>query len=86
VVFGLNGFLNFMPPPPEMPEEIVAVVAALAKAGVLPVAMGTQLLVGVLLLANLFVPWRWRSSLRYSSAFSRSTLRWSRRRSDRASS
>jgi len=56
IVFGLNGFLNFMPPPPDMPEEIVDVVGALAKAGFLPVAMGTQLLVGVLLLANLFVP------------------------------
>ena len=54
-VFGLNGFMNFIPQPP-MPENIAAVNGALARAGYLPVAMGTQLLVGVLLLLNRFVP------------------------------
>src|SRR5215471_11349724 len=54
LVFGLNGFLHFMPEPKQqLPEFAVA----LAKTGYMfPLVMGTQLLVGVLLLLNLFVP------------------------------
>ena len=57
-VFGLNGFLHFMPQPKEpMPEGAAAFVGALMKTGYLfPMVMGTQLVVGVLLLLNLFVP------------------------------
>jgi uncharacterized membrane protein YphA (DoxX/SURF4 family) len=57
-VFGLNGFLNFIPPPKApMPEGAVAFSGALMKTGYMfPFIMGTQLLVGVLLLLNRFVP------------------------------
>ena len=57
-VFGLNGFLQFMPPPKTpMPEGAVAFSGALMKTGYMfPLIMGTQLLVGVLLLLNRFVP------------------------------
>nr|ASV46878.1 hypothetical protein [uncultured bacterium] len=58
VVFGMNGFLNFIPPPPEpLPEGAVAFSAALMKTGyMLPLIKGTEVLVGVMLLANRFVP------------------------------
>src|SRR5215471_10853760 len=54
LVFGLNGFLHFMPEPKQqLPEFAVA----LMKTGYMfPLVMGTQLLVGVLLLLNIFVP------------------------------
>ena len=57
-VFGLNGFLNFIPQPKEpMPEGAVAFAGALMQTGyMMPLVMGTQLIVGVLLLANRFVP------------------------------
>ena len=54
--FGLNGFLHFMPEPKEMPENIMSFLGALKNSGYLSIAMGTQLLVGILLLANRFVP------------------------------
>ena len=57
-VFGLNGFLNFIPPPKKpMAEGAMAFAGALMKTGYMfPLIAGTQLLVGVLLLLNLFVP------------------------------
>ncbi len=57
-VFGLNGFLHFIPEPKKpMPEGAMAFAGALVKAGYMfPMVMGTQLLVGVLLLLNRFVP------------------------------
>jgi uncharacterized membrane protein YphA (DoxX/SURF4 family) len=57
-VFGLNGFLNFIPrPSTPMPEGAMAFSAALMKTGyMMPLIAGTQLLVGVLLLLNRFVP------------------------------
>ena len=58
LVFGLNGFLHFIPEPKNpMPEGAMAFAGALMKAGYMfPMVMGTQLLVGVLLLLNRFVP------------------------------
>ena len=58
VVFGLNGFLNFIPQPKDpMPEGAAAFAGALMKTGyMMRLVMGTQLLVGVLLLLNRFVP------------------------------
>jgi uncharacterized membrane protein YphA (DoxX/SURF4 family) len=56
LVFGLNGFLNFIPAPKEMPAEIMNVVGGLTKGGYMAVASGTEILVAVLLLANRFVP------------------------------
>lgn len=57
-VFGLNGFLNFIPQPKEaMPERAMAFVGALMNTGYMfPLVAGTQLLVGVVLLLNRFVP------------------------------
>jgi hypothetical protein len=57
VMFGLNGFLNFLPQPTTpLPEGAMAFVGALLKTGYMfPLIAGTQLIVGVLLLANRFV-------------------------------
>jgi putative oxidoreductase len=58
VVFGLNLFLNFIPQPTKpMPEEVTAFVGALMKSNYMMQLIGTtQLVVGVLLLVNRFVP------------------------------
>jgi len=56
LVFGLNGFLQFLPQPP-VSEEGGAFLGALAAAGYMfPLIKGTEVLVGALLLANRFVP------------------------------
>ena len=57
-VFGLNGFLNFIPPPTEaQPEGAVAFSLAMMKSGYLfQLVKGTEVVVGALLLANRFVP------------------------------
>jgi uncharacterized membrane protein YphA (DoxX/SURF4 family) len=57
-VGGLNGFLKFFPEPkPQLPEGATAFVTALTNTGyMLPLIMGTQLIVGALLLTNRFVP------------------------------
>jgi uncharacterized membrane protein YphA (DoxX/SURF4 family) len=58
VVFGLNGFLNFIPPPKTpMPEKAMAFAGALFNSGYMMQLIGaTLLIVGVLLLINRFVP------------------------------
>jgi len=58
IVFGLNGFFNFIPPPPTpLPEGAAAFAGALVKTGYMMQLIGlTHLVVGVLLLANRFVP------------------------------
>lgn len=55
---GLNGFLDFLPRPKEaMPEGAMAFAGALMNTKyMMPMAMGTQLLCGLLFLANRFVP------------------------------
>lgn len=56
-VFGLNGFLNFIPQPKEpMPAAVIAFTTALVDANIMKVVFCTQLLVGILLLLNRFVP------------------------------
>ena len=57
-VFGLNGFLHFIPQPKTpMPEGAVAFAGALMATGyMMPLVTGTQLIVGLLLLLNRFVP------------------------------
>jgi uncharacterized membrane protein YphA (DoxX/SURF4 family) len=57
-VFGLNGFLNFIPTPATPPPEgAMAFAIALMKTGyMMPLIKGTELLAGVLLLLNRFVP------------------------------
>lgn len=56
LVFGLNGFLNFMPAPKDMPQEIMNVMGALVNAGYMNVVSCTEVFVAVLLLTNRFVP------------------------------
>jgi uncharacterized membrane protein YphA (DoxX/SURF4 family) len=58
LTFGLNGFLNFIPPPKTpMPEAATTFITALAGTGyLLRLIMGTQLMVGIMLLLNRFVP------------------------------
>ncbi len=57
LVFGLNGFFHFLPQPKTMPEGSMAFAGALMKTRYMfPLIMGTQLLVGILLLLNRFVP------------------------------
>jgi hypothetical protein len=58
VVFGLNGFLSFIPPPPTpLSAGAAAFAAALQSSGYMMMLIGaTQLIVGVLLVVNRFVP------------------------------
>src|SRR4051812_20137495 len=58
VVFGLNGFLNFIQPPnTPMPERTAAFVGALMNSGYMMQLIAiTLLIVGGLLLVNRFVP------------------------------
>jgi uncharacterized membrane protein YphA (DoxX/SURF4 family) len=55
-VFGLNGFLQFIPQPP-MPERAGAFMGALAATGYMfPLIKGVEVIGGALLLSNRFVP------------------------------
>jgi uncharacterized membrane protein YphA (DoxX/SURF4 family) len=55
-VFGLNGFLGFLPQPPVTPEG-GAFLGALAATGYMfPLIKGTEVLAGALLLSGQFVP------------------------------
>jgi hypothetical protein len=56
LVFGLNGFLNFMPTPKDLPPDIITVSAGLIKGGYMAVVSATEIIVAVLLLSNRFVP------------------------------
>lgn len=58
MVFGLNGFIHFMPEPKtEMPKAITDLMGGMMGSGYMfPLIFGTQLLVGVLLVLNIFVP------------------------------
>lgn len=55
-VFGLNGFLHFLPQPP-MPAGAMPFLGGLAGAGYFfPLLKATEVTAGVLLLSNRFVP------------------------------
>jgi len=56
LVFGLNGFLNFIPAPKDIPADVMTVMGSLMKAGYMDVVSGAEILVGVLLLLDRFVP------------------------------
>ncbi|HWL16948.1 MAG TPA: DoxX family protein [Opitutus sp.] len=58
VIFGLNGFLNFIPPPETpLPEGAMAFATALVATGYMMQLIGaTHLIAGLLLLTNRFVP------------------------------
>lgn len=56
LVFGLNGFLHFLPMPP-LAEKPGAFMGALAATGYMfPLIKGTEVVAGALLLAGRFVP------------------------------
>lgn len=58
VIFGLNGFLNFIPPPetPLAPEAAAFSLALIATGYMMPLIGATQVISGVLLLVNRCVP------------------------------
>jgi hypothetical protein len=58
LVFGLNGFFNFIPPPTTpMPVGATAFAGALMQSGyMMQLIAATLLIVGVLLVVNRFVP------------------------------
>src|SRR6266496_1503657 len=57
VVFGLNGFLDFMPKPKEPPKgHALEFFTALSATGYLRVVMALQLIGGVLVLSGRFLP------------------------------
>jgi uncharacterized membrane protein YphA (DoxX/SURF4 family) len=56
LVFGLNGFLQFIPPPPA-PDKALALMGALAATGYMfPLIKSVEVIGGALLLSNRFVP------------------------------
>ncbi len=57
-VFGLNGFFNFIPAPKDgIPEGAMALSTAMMKSGyLLQLVKGTEVLAGLFLLLNRFVP------------------------------
>jgi len=55
-VFGLNGFLNFIPVPP-MPEKMMTFFNGMMVTGYFfPLLKGTEVICGALLLSGFFVP------------------------------
>ena len=54
-VFGLNGFLNFAPPPP-MPAAGGAFIGTLVSSNVMMLVKTVETIAGALLLAGRFVP------------------------------
>lgn len=56
-VFGLNGFLNFIPTQPQFPETAMGYLGALASSGYfIPVVSATQTISGLLLLSGFAAP------------------------------
>ena len=56
-VFGLNGFLHFIPQPPMEPGPAASFLGGLFSASyMLPLLKGTEVVAGALLLSNRFVP------------------------------
>ncbi len=56
LVFGFNGFLQFIPQPP-MPQPVVTFLGGLAVTRYMfPLLFGTQVIAGALLLIGLFIP------------------------------
>jgi len=56
LLFGLNGFLNFIPQPKDLPADVVTVSGGLVKGGYMTVVSGAEVLIAALLITNLFVP------------------------------
>lgn len=56
-VFGLNGFLNFIPVPPMEPGPAVSFMEGMMAVGYFfPVLKGVEVICGLLLLSGFFVP------------------------------
>jgi len=55
-VFGLNGFLQFIPAPPHIPGNAGAFSTAMMSSHYVYLTTGVQLISGVLLLLNRYVP------------------------------
>jgi putative oxidoreductase len=57
-VFGLNGFLNFIPPPADaMPEKAMAYMTGMMASGYFfPFLKGTEVIAGLMLLTGIFAP------------------------------
>lgn len=56
-VFGLNGFLQFIPTPPKMPEGAMAFMGGMMTAPYFfPVLKGTEVICGALLLSGMWSP------------------------------
>jgi putative oxidoreductase len=55
-VFGLNGFLHFIPAPPSIPGDAGVFFGVLMKTHYVYLTAGVQVIAGVLLLANQYVP------------------------------
>jgi hypothetical protein len=55
-VFGLNGFLNFIPAPPISGNALTFMSGLLASGYLLPLLKGTEVVTGLLLLSNRYVP------------------------------
>ncbi|MGB8965300.1 MAG: hypothetical protein WCB99_06645 [Candidatus Cybelea sp.] len=55
-VFGLNGFLHFIPNPPSVPQNAMTFLGILVQSHFSYFVFGVQLLSGLLLLVNRFVP------------------------------
>jgi len=55
-VFGLNGFLHFIPQPPPTGQALAFVSGVGATGYFFPLLKGTEVLAGLVLLANRFVP------------------------------
>ena len=56
VVIGLNGFIFFMPPPPVLPHYAALFTAATAGSHFIWFTSGVQVIAGILLLINRYVP------------------------------
>jgi uncharacterized membrane protein YphA (DoxX/SURF4 family) len=57
IVFGINGFVPFMPVPETLPQGAVDFVTALTNSGYMVQLIGaTQIVAGLLLVFNRFVP------------------------------
>ncbi|HVU02129.1 MAG TPA: DoxX family protein [Polyangiaceae bacterium] len=55
-VFGLNGFLHFIPMPPPPPSAGAFLGALVATGYLFPLIKGTEIVAGLLLLSNRWVP------------------------------
>jgi uncharacterized membrane protein YphA (DoxX/SURF4 family) len=55
-VFGLNGFLQFIPAPPSIPGDAGVFMGVFMKTHYVYLVSGVQLLAGLLLLVNQYVP------------------------------